>query len=108
MFNAPKATFIGFDYREATVLEEIQRNLELLYGTASGTCPGDREFGLDQAFDGCPINIAKNLFALEIIEKTEIYESRAEIQQIDYEYEEDGNLTPIITIGLKNVDDNKT
>ena len=108
MFNMPELDFIDFDYMEATVLEEIQRNLKLLYSTAAGTCPGDREFGLDQSFDGCPINIAQNLFALEVIEKTEIYENRAEIQEIDYEYGEDGNMTPIITIGLKADDNDET
>lgn len=103
MFNMPEFSMIGFDYTKATFLEEIQRNLGLLYSTAAGTCPGDREFGLDQTFGGYPVNIAKNLFALEIIEKTEIYEGRVKIQKIDYEYDEDGNLTPIITIELKDV-----
>lgn len=103
MFSKPEVTIISFDYTEASILEEIQRNLGLLYSTAAGTCPGDREFGLDQTFESYPVNIAKNLFALEIIEKTEVYENRVKIQNIDYEYEEDGNLTPIITIGLKDI-----
>lgn len=101
MFGTPKFEIIGFDYLNATELEKIQRNLNLLYSTAAGTCPGDRNFGLDQTFESFPTNIAQNLFALEIIEKTEIYESRIEIKDIFYAQEEDGNLTPRIIIGVK-------
>ncbi len=101
MFGMPEFKIIGFDYLNATELEKIQRNLNLLYSTAAGTCPGDRNFGLDQSFESCPTNIAQNLFALEIIEKTEIYESRIEIKDIFYTQEEDGNLTPRIIIGVK-------
>ena len=40
MFNAPEIVIIGFDYINATELEKMQRNLDLLYGTRAGTCPG--------------------------------------------------------------------
>lgn len=105
MFNNPEITFINFNYLKATVLEEVQRNLLLLYETAEGTCPGDRSFGLNQDFVDRPISIAKNLFALEVTEKTEIYENRAEIINISYEQAENGNLTPKITIKLKDLED---
>ncbi len=105
MFNAPEISIIGFDYLDATGLEEMQRNLALLYGTRAGTCPGDRNFGLEQTFESCPTNVAQNLFALEVIEKTEIYEDRAEILNIEYTQSEDGNLTPKIIIGAKDPED---
>ena len=102
MFNVPEIAFINFNYLKATVLEEVQRNLLLLYETAEGTCPGDRRFGLNQEFVDCPINVAENLFALELIEKTGIYEERAEIIDISYEHAKNGNLTPRINICLKD------
>lgn len=105
MFGTPEITIIGFDYLNATELEEMQRNLNLLYSTRAGTCPGDRNFGLEQDFEGCPTNVAQNLFALEAIEKTEIYEGRAEILDIEYTQSEDGNLTPRIIIGEKDPED---
>ena len=105
MFNTPEVVIIGFDYLNATELEKMQRNLDLLYSTAEGTCPGDRKFGLDQTFESCPTNVAQNLFALEVIEKTEIYEDKAEILSIEYTQAEDGNLTPKIVIGQKEPDD---
>lgn len=108
MFNTPELAIIGFDYLNATELEEMQQNLDLLYSTAAGTCPGDRNFGLDQTFESCPTNVAQNLFALEVIEKTEIYEDKAEILNIEYTQSEDGNLTPKIIIGQKEPEDADT
>ena len=105
MFNKPEVLMDGFNYLDATRLEEIQRNLGCLYGTAEGTCPGDRHFGIDQSFESYPLNVAQNLFALEVIEKTEEYESRDEILDISFSYEEDGNMTPRITIGLKDMEE---
>jgi len=102
MFGVPETVIIGFDYLNATELDEMHRNLNLLYSTRAGTCPGDRNFGLEQTFESCPTNIAKNLFALEVIEKTEIYEDKAEILGIEYAQSADGNLTPQITIGPKD------
>ncbi len=102
MFNGPEVSITGFDYLNATELEEMQRNLDLLYGTRAGTCPGDRNFGLEQTFESCPTNVAQNLFALEVVEKTEIYEDKAEVLNIEYTQAEDGNLTPKITIGPKD------
>lgn len=105
MFNKPEVLLDGFSYLSATELEIIKRNLECLYSTVEGTCPGDRSFGLDQSFESYPVNVAQNLFALEVIEKTEEYESRAEILDISFSYEEDGNMTPNITIGLKDTEE---
>lgn len=105
MFDVPETAITGFDYLNATELEEMRRNLNFLYSTRAGTCPGDRNFGLEQAFESCPANVAKNLFALEVIEKTEAYEGRAEILNIEYTQSEDGNLTPKITIGPKEPED---
>lgn len=105
MFNEPEVSLVGFDYLNATELEELQRNLSLLYSTAEGTCPGDRNFGLDQSFESCPTNVAQNLFALEVIEKTELYESRAEVIDISFEQAENWSLTPKITIGKRESDD---
>ena len=99
MFHAPIISVT-----EGLEIEEIKQNLELLYSTVAGTCPGDRNFGLEQDFEGCPVNVAKNLFALEVIEKTEIYENRAEVIDISYTQTEDGNLTPKIVIGKKEPD----
>lgn len=105
MFDNPEVSVIGFDYLNATEIEELRRNLSLLYSTRAGSCPGDRNFGLDQEFESCPANVAQNLFALEVIEKTEVYECRAEVMDIVYAQGEDGNLIPQILIRPKDGDE---
>lgn len=97
---------VGFDYLNSTEQQEIKRNLELLYTTAEGTCPGDRSFGLDMSFESCPMAAAQNMVALEIIEKTEIYEPRAEVKNISFLSDaEDGCLRPQITVGPRESDE---
>ena len=99
MFHTPEVKIIGFNYLEASKLEEMQRCLAMLYGTPAGSCPGDREFGLDMDCLDCPEGVARNQLALERIEKTRRYEPRAEIVKIEYAQAADGGLAPKITIG---------
>lgn len=93
-----RVNMVGFNYMEASELEVIKRGLELLYRTAAGTCPGDRAFGLDQTFESHPVNIAENLFATEVIEKTEYYYPEVELEDIDFEASENGELVPVMTL----------
>ena len=44
------------------------------------------------------MNIAKNLFTLEIIDKTKKYEKRAEVVKIEYKFGNEGQMIPIIYI----------
>lgn len=39
MFGTPETVIIGFDYLNATELEEMQRNLDLLYSTRPARRP---------------------------------------------------------------------
>lgn len=90
---------LNFDYNSSEI-DDIKRCLMTLYGTKAGQQPLDREFGLTSNFIGTPLEVCKNLFALEVIEKTEIYEPR--VQVIDVTYKEDydnGYLEPIILLG---------
>lgn len=101
MIGRPEVVLTGFDYLGADKQEELRRNLALLYETVEGTCPGDRRFGLDPSFMDAPLDVAVNLFALEVIEKTEVYEDKAEVLEVEYTQLQDGNLTPRIVIGAK-------
>lgn len=80
---------VTFDYSSGEE-EDIRRCLETLYQTPEGTCPLDREFGLSQDLVGLPLDVAQNEFALEIIEKTEKYEPRANIKEILFEMNAEG------------------
>lgn len=68
----------------ATNRIEIKRCLETLYQTPEGTCPLDRDFGIRTDFVGMPMDVAKNLLAMELIEKTTRYEPRVTIQAIHF------------------------
>ena len=94
-----KHRFVGFDYEEAELVDEINRNLSVLYATPAGTCAGDRNYGLNQDFVGLPTNVAENLLTLEIIEKTEEYEPRAQVIQVNCYSTEQGQTGAEILIG---------
>lgn len=94
-----KHRFVGFDYEEAELVDEINRNLSVLYATPAGTCAGDRNYGLNQDFVGLPTNVAENLLTLEIIEKTEEYEPRAQVIQVNCYSTDQGQTGAEILIG---------
>lgn len=77
--------------------DEIIQGLRTLYTTPEGTIPLDRSFGLNQDFVGYPTEIAKNMYVLEIINKTETYEPRVEVD-VSFEDSEDGKITPVISV----------
>ena len=79
---------------------DIVRCLNTLYSTRAGSQPMAREFGIDyDGVVGYPLEVAKNKLALEIIEKTEIYEPRVTVASVDFDIEAaSGKLIPIIHI----------
>lgn len=93
---------INFDY-SGKKIEDIKRCLVTLYSTKAGQQPLDREFGLSSDFVGTPIEVCKNLFALEVIEKTERYEPRVQVIDVTYkENYENGYLEPVILLGASD------
>lgn len=69
---------------EDEVAEDIIQCLRTLYSTVAGTQPMDRDFGIDASFIGMPADVVQNQYALEIIEKTEIYEPRVEVSEVTF------------------------
>lgn len=94
-----KHSIVNFSHASATLLEEIDRNLSALYSTPAGTCAGDRSYGLAIQNIGKPAPVAENLLALEIIEKTEIYEPRVTVLNISQIADHSGKITNIVTVG---------
>lgn len=63
--------------------EEIIRNLKTLLLTPAGTCPLDRNFGLDNSlFVDMPMSVAKNALAVEIMDKVDKYEPRVTVREV--------------------------
>lgn len=83
-----------------TITSDIKKGLKLLFQTRVGTVALDRDFGIDMAFLDMPINTAKRLFSIEIIQKAKKYEPRASIKAITFiEDAETGKLQPKVEIG---------
>lgn len=91
-----KEVIIVLEDVESTESEDIRRCLTALYSVHEGEQPLDRKFGISQEFLDQPVNIAKNLLALEIIEKTQRYESRVMVKKVDYQQGGEGILIPIV------------
>lgn len=87
---------INIEGIEESEAEDIRRCLITLYSVREGEQPLDREFGLKQEFLDQPVPIAKNMLALEVIEKTQRYEKRVKVEKVEYEASEEGQLIPII------------
>lgn len=74
---------------------DIKKCLETLLSVRAGSQPMDRNFGINMdQVAGYPLNIARNVLALEIIEKVRIYEPRVEADNVWYEENTDGQLIP--------------
>lgn len=73
--------------------EEITRNVRDIILTPAGSCPLYRDFGLNTSFSDYPADVARNMIAVEIIEKVWRYEPRATVTQVTFEAGSDGQLT---------------
>ena len=72
---------------------DVKQCLETLLSIRAGSQPLDRELGIDiSGIAGYPLNVAKNMLTLEIIEKVGIYEPRAEVVSVDFDESTDGQL----------------
>lgn len=76
---------------------DIKQCLETLLSIQAGSQPLDRELGIDfEGIVGYPLNVARNMLSLEIIEKVNRYEPRVEVDSVQFEVGMDGILSPCI------------
>ena len=68
--------------------EEIYRNVRAIILTQVGTCPLYRDFGIDASFLDYPLDVAKNLCAVEIMEKVERFEPRVRVTEVTFSTDE--------------------
>lgn len=91
-----KKAILKFDYSSPNI-ENIRRNLVMLYATKAGSVPMDRDFGLECDFVSKPLPVAKSEFEFEVIRKTEIYEPGVQVEKVEYIYDEiNGMMQPVI------------
>lgn len=81
--------------------EEILECLKTLLNVRAGTQPADRDFGISwECLDGNP-ETAETLFLIELEDKVEKYEPRAEVEEVTYEALNEGILKPHIIFRRK-------
>lgn len=81
---------------------DVKRCLETLYSIRAGSQPLDRNLGIDyDSVVGYPLNVAQNMLALEIIEKTNIYEPRVEVESVSFRANTNGQLIPHVQFKRK-------
>ncbi|MCD8294688.1 MAG: hypothetical protein LUE27_05570 [Clostridia bacterium] len=93
----PSKITVAFDYSSPEA-QDVARCLMMLYQTPAGTCPLDRDFGLDCSPVDLPDPAAENEISVEIYEKTETYEPRASISGIAFVAAGDGTLGAEVSI----------
>lgn len=75
--------------------EEIKRCIEMILSVRAGEQPMDRDFGIDiEGIVGYPMNVARNMLSLEIIEKIKRYEPRVRVVSVQIEFGADGQIIP--------------
>lgn len=78
--------------------KEIRRKLALLYSTAVGTMPVDREFGINAEFLDLPIPAAKAMYTAEIAEKTAKFVPEVTLSEVIWEYNDKNELKARVVI----------
>jgi phage baseplate assembly protein W len=68
---------------------DIIQCIRTLILTPEGTVPLYREFGLNTEFIGAPQGVAKNLLAVEIMDKVATFEPRASVSEVQTEADPD-------------------
>lgn len=91
---------ISFEYGAGENAEEkeIIRNVRTILITPLGTCPLYRQFGVNMTFLDYPLDVAQNLFAVEVIEAVERWEPRVIVKEVTFEADMEGKLRAKVVI----------
>jgi len=74
---------------------DVMLCLQTLFSVRAGSQPLDRDFGLDyDGTVGAPLPEAENRLSVEIYQKVERYEPRAEVDNITFTSSSEGLLVP--------------
>ena len=97
----PEILIDAGDADESTV-QEVYRNLRVLYGTRAGEQALDRDFGISQLSVDAPSPEAEAEFTAEFVKKTQKYEPRARVTRVDWTNgeRENGNVHPRLEVEL--------
>ena len=69
-------------------VDAVLQNVRMILAVVKGSCPLERELGLDRKIVDRPLAVQKALLAQEVFIQVRRFEPRAEVQEIDWEYDE--------------------
>ena len=75
---------VAFEYGtgDNALDREIVRNCEMIMATPVGSSPLYRDFGVDTSMLDKPMDLARNLYAVAVMEAVERWEPRARVQAV--------------------------
>lgn len=93
---------IKTENEDKKLIEEVYRNLKILYGTRAGEQALDRDFGIDGDVTDYPFSDAEARLAAEYVKKTQKYEPRAQVSELEWLESEpiDGKIRLKVVIEL--------
>lgn len=91
---------VSFEYGtgDDPLEREIIRNIRTILTTPIGTCPLYRDFGIDVSMVDEPMDVAKNLYAVAVMEAVEKWEPRVQVQEVTFTPDESGQLKAKVVI----------
>ncbi|MDR2360502.1 MAG: GPW/gp25 family protein [Oscillospiraceae bacterium] len=89
-------------FNESEKVKSVLQNIRMILGTARGSIPLYREFGLDMSFVDKPINVGKTLLIGAVMDAITRFETRAAVNDIRIEIDEKavGRLIPIVEVEI--------
>jgi len=89
------------NFAPSSVVEEVLQNVYMIISTVKGTVPLDRNFGITSRNIDRPFPAATALLQTALYEAVEEYEPRADIENIDFDYEhKSGNIAIKIEVNI--------
>lgn len=85
---------------ENDTAKSVVQNIYLILGTRVGTVPMYREFGIPQSFVDKPPAVAETIMTAEIYDAIEKFEPRAELIDVQTEYDDTGKMTVVLEVDI--------
>jgi phage baseplate assembly protein W len=86
---------MDFDFNLTGNLK-IMQNVNNALARTIGTLPFNRGKGISNSYIDAPQNTIEAKMAVEVVEELEREESRYTVESVDFEYDDNGKITPTL------------
>ncbi len=99
-YEVSSANGYSLDLNQSDEVRSILQNVAVLLCTKKGTVPMYREYGLSMEFLDKPLEVAETLAFSEISEALEMFEPRAELEDLFFEKAPDGRIGITVRVNV--------